>query len=112
MDKRALLEEMAFSEPDKRGHGTCDNYCEANDLFDGKPPRVIAAPEPEEEPPGWCAGFQGLRAGGKGRSKAGPPMANSCVASLPGKRAPASRSRASADALVDRWVAATTALRG
>jgi hypothetical protein len=28
---------------------------------------ATAAPEPEEEPPGWCAVFQGLRAGGNGQ---------------------------------------------
>jgi hypothetical protein len=41
---------------------------------------AITVPEPDEEPPVTCSGFHGLRAGGKGRSKLGPPMANSCVA--------------------------------
>ena len=41
------------------------------------------APEPEEEPPGSRARFHGLRAGGQGRSKLAPPMANSQVESLP-----------------------------
>ena len=56
----------------------------------------IAVPEPDEEPPVMCCGFHGLRAGGNGRSKLGPPMANSCVASLPSSTPPASRSRAAA----------------
>ena len=37
--------------------------------------------------------FQGLRAGGQGRSKEGPPIANSWVDSLPRIIAPAPRSR-------------------
>jgi hypothetical protein len=36
--------------------------------------------------------FQGLRAGGQGRSNDAPPIANSQVASLPNTIAPASRS--------------------
>src|SRR5205085_8185610 len=51
-------------------------------------------PEPEDDPPGSCAVFHGLRAGGHGRSKLGPPIANSCVESLPRTIAPAPRSRA------------------
>src|ERR1700744_4538619 len=58
----------------------------------GNSPAATPAPDPEDEPPGWCRGFQGLRAGGNGRSKLGPPMANSCVESLPMMIAPASRS--------------------
>src|SRR5277367_4009967 len=58
----------------------------------GNIPAQTPAPEPDDEPPGWWAGFQGLRAGGKGRSKLGPPRANSCVASLPRMTAPAWRS--------------------
>ena len=58
------------------------------------PPRIspaaTAAPVPEEEPAVKCSGFHGLRAGGQGRSKDGPPMANSCVASLPSSTVPAS----------------------
>src|ERR1700759_4370015 len=46
-------------------------------------PAATAAPVPDDEPAVKCAGFHGLRAGGQGRSKDGPPMANSCVASLP-----------------------------
>ena len=52
-------------------------------------PAATAAAEPEDEPDGSCSGFQGLRAGGHGRSKLVPPMANSQVASLPVKMAPA-----------------------
>ena len=58
------------------------------------PPRIrpaaTAAPVPEEEPAVKCSRFQGLRAGGQGRSKEGPPKANSCVASLPSMTVPAS----------------------
>src|SRR4051794_36102574 len=57
---------------------------------------AIAVPDPDDEPPVTCAGFHGFRAGGNGRSKLGPPMANSCVASLPNNTPPASRSRAAA----------------
>jgi hypothetical protein len=52
-------------------------------------PAATAAPEPLLDPPVKCARFQGLRAGGQGRSKEGPPCANSCVASLPSRIAPA-----------------------
>ena len=62
----------------------------------GTRPAAIAAPEPDDEPPVKCAVFQGLRAGGQGRSKDGPPWANSCVASLPISTAPAARSLATA----------------
>src|SRR4249920_735846 len=55
-------------------------------------PADTAAPEPLEDPPVKCSRFQGLRAGGHGRSKEGPPCANSWVASLPSSTAPASRS--------------------
>lgn len=62
-------------------------------------PAAIAAAEPEEEPPVKRSVSQGLRAGGQGRSKAGPPIANSWVASLPSITAPASASRSTAAAL-------------
>src|SRR6185312_4878663 len=58
----------------------------------GTRPAATAAPEPLDEPPVKCSRFQGLRAGGHGRSKDGPPCANSWVASLPSSTAPASRS--------------------
>src|SRR4051812_49773311 len=54
-------------------------------------PAATAAPEPEEEPEGSRSRSQGLRAGGQGRSKEVPPIANSQVESLPVKTAPASR---------------------
>ena len=53
-------------------------------------PAATAAPVPEDEPAVKCSLFQGLRAGGQGRSKDGPPKANSCVASLPSMTVPAS----------------------
>ena len=56
----------------------------------GARPAAAAAPEPDDEPPVKCAVFQGLRAGGQGKSNDGPPWANSCVASLPVRIAPAS----------------------
>src|SRR5215469_10761425 len=59
----------------------------------GNNPAANPEPEPEDEPPGWWSVFQGLRAGGHGRSKLGPPIANSCVASLPSTIAPAPRRR-------------------
>src|SRR6185437_15659515 len=59
----------------------------------GNNPAATPDPEPEEEPPGWWPGFHGLRAGGHGRSKLGPPIANSWVESLPITIAPACRSR-------------------
>src|SRR5215470_16441524 len=58
----------------------------------GTSPAATAAPEPDDEPPVKCARCHGLRAGGHGRSKDGPPCANSCVASLPMRIAPASES--------------------
>jgi hypothetical protein len=42
----------------------------------GARPAATAAPEPELDPPVKYAVFQGLRAGGHGRSSAGPPLAN------------------------------------
>ena len=62
----------------------------------GTRPPAIAAPDPDDEPPVKCAVFHGLRAGGQGKSKEGPPCANSCVASLPMSTAPAARSFATA----------------
>ena len=64
----------------------------------GVSPAATAAPDPLEEPPVKCPMFQGLRAGGQGKSKDGPPCANSCVASLPSSTPPASWSRATAAA--------------
>src|SRR5580658_10823420 len=62
-------------------------------VSDPVPPRIMpdatAAPVPDDDPEVKCAGFHGLRAGGHGRSKLGPPMANSCVASLPSMTVPA-----------------------
>src|SRR5262249_58996883 len=46
-------------------------------------PAATPAPVPEDEPEVKRVGSQGLRAGGQGRSKLGPPMANSWVLSLP-----------------------------
>jgi hypothetical protein len=40
-------------------------------------PPATAEAEPEEEPPVIWAIFHGLRAGGSGRPKSGPTMANS-----------------------------------
>src|SRR5262245_61464193 len=57
-------------------------------------PAATAAPEPEEEPPVSLLGFQGLRAGGQGRSWAVPPVATSQVAVLPMRIAPAAARRA------------------
>src|SRR5205085_8404776 len=58
----------------------------------GTSPAATAAPEPLDEPPVKCSRFHGLRAGGQGRSKDGPPCANSWVASLPVRTAPVSYS--------------------
>src|ERR1700739_1018080 len=70
----------------------------------GNSPAAKPEPEPEDEPPGWWSVFHGLRAGAHGRSKLGPPIANSCVESLPSTMAPAPRSRdvhtASVDAIL------------
>src|SRR5882672_1448199 len=41
----------------------------------GASPDATAAPEPLEEPPVKCSRCHGLRAGGQGRSKEGPPWA-------------------------------------
>src|SRR5262245_65489863 len=49
----------------------------------GTMPAATAAPEPDEEPPVKRARFQGLRAGGHGRSTEGPACAIPGVASLP-----------------------------
>src|SRR5438105_3106599 len=56
---------------------------------------ATAAPDPDDEPPVKQSRFQGLRAGGNGKSKLGPPNANSCVASLPSSTAPPALSFAS-----------------
>src|SRR5688572_17492561 len=55
----------------------------------GRNPAAVAAPDPLEEPPQKWSRFHGLRAGGHGRSKEGPPMANSWVESLPMNTPPA-----------------------
>src|SRR5690349_10760809 len=55
----------------------------------GTKPAATAEPAPLEEPPQKWSVFQGLRAGGHGRSNDGPPMANSCVESLPMNTPPA-----------------------
>ena len=57
-------------------------------------PAATAAPEPLLLPPGICAVFQGLRAGGNKLVKSGPPSANSCIASFPSRMAPAASSLA------------------
>src|SRR5262249_56212887 len=59
----------------------------------GTMPAATAAPEPDEEPPVKRARFQGLRAGGHGRSNEGPACAISWVASLPRSTPPASYTR-------------------
>ena len=53
-------------------------------------PAATAAPVPLDEPLVKRVVSHGLRAGGQGRSKLGPPKANSCVASLPITTQPAS----------------------
>src|SRR5687768_736255 len=58
----------------------------------GRKPAAVAAPEPLEEPPQKWSRFHGLRAGGHGRSKEGPPTANSWVESLPRNTPPAALS--------------------
>src|SRR5499425_2502642 len=55
-------------------------------------PAATAAPGPLEEPPVKCSLDHGVRTGGKGKSKLGPPIANSWVASLPKLTMPASAS--------------------
>src|SRR5829696_6173512 len=52
-------------------------------------PEATAAPVPLLLPAVKCAVFHGLRAGGQGRSKLGPPSANSCVVNLPISTVPA-----------------------
>jgi hypothetical protein len=42
----------------------------------GTKPAAVALPEPLDEPPQKWSRFHGLRAGGQGRSKHGPPIAN------------------------------------
>ena len=56
----------------------------------GRKPAATAAPDPLDDPPVVWSVFQGLRAGGHGKSKEGPPWANSCVESLPSSTIPAS----------------------
>ena len=60
------------------------------------PPRIspaaTAAPVPLLLPAVKCSVFHGLRAGGAGRSKLGPPSANSCVVNLPISTVPAAAS--------------------
>src|SRR5512145_2617939 len=58
----------------------------------GRKPAAVAVPAPLDEPPQKWSRFQGLRAGGQGRSNDGPPMANSCVESLPMNTPPAALS--------------------
>src|ERR1700722_16792966 len=52
-------------------------------------PDATAAPVPLDDPAVKWSGFQGLAAGGFGRSQDGPPSANSCVVSLPISTEPA-----------------------
>ena len=59
----------------------------------GKKPAARPAPLPLDEPPQKWSRFHGLRAGGQGKSKDGPPIANSWVESLPSKTPPAASSR-------------------
>src|SRR6516225_2207398 len=58
------------------------------------PPRInpAATAAPLLLPAVKCSVFHGLRAGGVGRSKDGPPSANSCVVNLPISTAPAAAS--------------------
>src|ERR1700730_15798969 len=53
---------------------------------------ATAAPVPLLLPAVKWSVFHGLRAGGHGRSKLGPPSANSCVVSLPISTVPAAAS--------------------
>src|SRR5664279_5166946 len=46
-------------------------------------PVAIAGPQPELEPPGVCAKFQGFLAAPKGPPGSGLPTANSCVLNFP-----------------------------
>src|SRR5688500_17041907 len=67
-------------------------------------PAATDAPVPLDEPPVKQSVFHGFRAGGQGRSKEGPPNANSWVANLPTTTAPAARSRATEKAsALGRW---------
>jgi hypothetical protein len=59
----------------------------------GTNPAATAAPDPLDDPPLKWSRFHGLRAGGHGKSNEGPPIANSCVDSLPMNTAPAVRMR-------------------
>src|SRR5216683_1668778 len=63
-------------------------------------PAAIAAADPLLDPPVKDSRFQGLREGGKGKSKEGPLMANSCVVCLPRRMAPESRRRSTVLAFV------------
>src|SRR5207244_3657091 len=49
----------------------------------GTNPAATAAPGPLLDPPVRQSRFQGLRGGGHGDCRDGPPCANSCVMSLP-----------------------------
>src|SRR5262245_66546207 len=77
----------------------------------GRNPAAVAAPEPLDEPPQKWSRFQGLRAGGHGRSKDGPPMANSCVESFPMNTPPAALSFAATWASIAATLAARTLQR-
>src|SRR5215813_15641475 len=59
----------------------------------GKNPAARPAPLPLDDPPQKWSRFHGLRAGGQGKSKDGPPIANSWVESLPSNTPPAASSR-------------------
>ena len=81
-------------------------------VSDPVPPRITpaatAAPVPDDDPAVKRAVSQGLRAGGQGRSKDGPPKANSCVASLPSITAPASaQDRTAAESALGTWCSST-----
>src|ERR1700758_4446150 len=58
----------------------------------GASPAATAAAEPDDDPAGEYAVFQGLRAGGNRMSQDGPPCANSHVSCLPSNMPPASAS--------------------
>src|SRR5579875_540351 len=57
-------------------------------------PATTDAPDPPDEPPGIRVWSCGLRVGPKCALFVVPPQANSCVACLPSRTAPAARSRA------------------
>src|SRR5687768_494932 len=61
-------------------------------IANGTKPAAVEVPAPLDDPPQKWSRFQGLRAGGHGRSKEGPPIANSWVESLPMKTPPAALS--------------------